>query len=293
LALVQIDFFSVLNDEQVPIDISNDLMAAASRPLEERVLEIGASYDDVLLDDAEQVHGLTLAHLARVRNDRRPGKYNHHSGAFGDLSLEENEDVAEDIYIGLDPSLQTLAIQRNGQFRSASVERLLTDLLNYPIILEPKLKPDVLERLDRVERIGSLHVKMSVGAQAPEFTGTLESVGHVIRQANENGTVASFDLSLTMQRGQNAPQNVHFFKRFLRDVFRSGSAKAVEARCLLGGEEHTEVINFLRDRVVHSGEVHSQGKRLDGDECKQLLRQAIQQQRSVLQGLMDRGPDRL
>jgi hypothetical protein len=101
LALGQIDFLSVLNDEQLPIDISTELTAAAGRPLDERVLEIGDAYKDVLLDDAEQIHGITLAHLARVRNDRRPGKYNHHSGAFGDLALEDDEDVGEDIYIGV------------------------------------------------------------------------------------------------------------------------------------------------------------------------------------------------
>jgi hypothetical protein len=289
VAKLTIDFYSVRDDQNQVLDIGAALLQLGTRPLRERLVARGPLYDDVLLD-SHQTHDVILVHLARVRREGIPGKFNRTDGGFGDLNLDRDEDVAEDLHVVFDPQLETMAIQRNGHFRSSSVEQLLSDLLGYGIILEPKLRPDVMAKLTRIQRVGSIRMNITAGMNDPALTGVLDSVGGMIQGVNQHGSMAGFDLTLKMTRGKHVEQDLNYFQRMIAALSHSGRARNLEARVLLAGEEKTEVIDFLRDRLVHYGEVEASGKRLDGDQCKQLLRAALHQHRDLLERLRQNPP---
>jgi len=46
------------------------------------------------------------------------------------------------------------------------------------------------------------------------------------------------------------------------------------------------VVDFIRDRLVHSGEVEYEGHQLNKEQCRQLLRQAIESNRAYLRSLL-------
>ena len=48
----------------------------------------------------------------------------------------------------------------------------------------------------------------------------------------------------------------------------------------------SEVVDFIRDRLVHRGEVPFEGGQLNKERCRQLLKQAIELNRTYLRSLL-------
>lgn len=284
---VNIDFFCPLDQNGKFIDLAAAIVTAAKQPKKQRLKFRNPHYSDFLESAKPLSDGSVLGTMARVRMKGLPGKFDSESYTLGDLGLPEKDGVSEEVHFLIDNPLQVVALLRNGHFRSSQVEALMADTTGLQFTLEPKVRADVWKRLQKFNHISTVAVKLKEPNFHPDLSDSLPAVSELIDEANKVAELASIEIVFKMKKGLANPQDVGPIKRLIRSFRDVGNTSKLFARGTEPDASKTEPIDFLRDRIVAGGEVdYGEGRRLDGSQCKLLLRQAVDKNRAFLESLL-------
>ncbi len=287
MPVVNVDFYAPIDETGNPVDISAAVLAAAKLKPKERLKYRTSVYSD-FLEGAKMLSDKTvLGSSARVRMKGLPGRFDSANYKLSHLDLIERDGVSEEVHFLIEPALQVIALQRNGHFRSTQVEALLSDLTGLKISLQPRVRADMWKRLQEFDHIGTFGFKLKDPSIHPDFAESLPSIGRTIEDAGKIGELASIEIIIKMRSGVANPQDVNLLKKVIRSFRESGNATKLYARGSNPEASKSEPLDFIRDRIVASGEVeYGDGRRLDGEQCKQLLRSALNTNRAFLETLV-------
>jgi len=284
---VKVDFWDVLDDQNETLDLLPIIQRAATFPLKNRIKERMNKYVDILeeaITDGEEGWGL----IVRARKENVPGLVNTKTGITGILPLGPDETVGEQMNFLYNRPLQVLVTQRNPIVRSTALDYLLFDITKADFHLQPKLRQDAWQRLERMERIGRLDLKIHGPRHHPDFSAEIPSLNKMLEEASEKGSADTVELILSCDRRKESRLDIGVVRGVLAKL-RGGNEAQIKKLSVSGKDRdnsRSEVVDFIRDRLVHSGEVEYEGHQLNKEQCRQLLRQAIESNRAYLRSLL-------
>jgi hypothetical protein len=208
------------------------------------------------------------------------------------LDLTANEGVAEKTHFLFDRGLQVFLVQRNRFMRAGVVVDLICEVLDVrldTIDLQPKLRQDAWNRFNGMERIGKFELKLRGPEHHPDFSQTIPSMNRFLDDAGETVNAHSVTLTLSMERARRESLSVPITRRLVQTVRRAiGRDQQVEKLVVSGSraEGGSEIVDFIRDRLVFWDDVPYDGRHLDSNQCRQLLRRALEQHRPYLRTLV-------
>lgn len=284
---VNIDFYGVYDSEGQPLPLAAAIIAAGKFPPAQRLKYRNPTHSDFLDKVTAFKDGTVLGCSARIRMKGIPGHFKASAYSLGDLNLPANDGVSEEVYFVVDDALQVVALQRNGHFRSTQVEALLRDLTGLNLTLEPKVRPDVWKRLQKMDHISSVEVRLKDPSFHPDLSDSLPSVGKLIDETSKVAELRSIEIKFNMRRGYKGAQDTSVLKRLLSGFRNSDNVETLRAKGYRNDSTKTEPIDFLRDRIVSGGEVeYSDEKRLNSKQCQQLIRSVLDSSRDFLTTLV-------
>jgi|GEM_PF-3213603 len=280
------DFWEVIDPQGNPFDLLPVLEGAATLPTNNRMKDRGPEHSDLLFPpECHETHAFGLA--VRIRKVNLPEKGNFQTGEVAPLFFQVNEGAAEEAHFLYDRPLQTLVTQRHKVLRVSGIETLLRDVTGAMFDVQPKLREDAWARFERMTSIGSVELKLRAPAFHPDFSQSIPSMGSFLDEAANEINARTVDLKFSMGRGnRRESMNLALLKRVAR-AFRGGNdLNQLTVRGRIPGAEKTEVVDFIRDRLVFSGQVEYAERRLDARQCQHLLRAALDRHREYLQSLI-------
>lgn len=283
---VNVDFYTPIGSDGEYVDLRAALIAAAKTSAANRLRERGEMYRLFLESAKEYKNGTVMGTVARVRMHGLPGKFRGTDFSLNDLDLAETDGVAEEVSFLISHELQTIALQRNGGFRSTSVEDFLTEITEIPVAFDPKVRVDKLSRLNGIEEFTEVSFKLSQPLNDSDFDDTLPGVGMTIRDAAQIGTLATVELTIRLRTGEDNPQNVGTIRKLLRKLDGREDAIKISAK---GRRPNSKIepVDLIRDRIVAGDNVkYGNSRRLDGKQCRLLLRKAMSTNQLFLEGLL-------
>jgi hypothetical protein len=282
---VIVDFWDVVNPRGQAFDLTPVIRAAGTQPLESRMRVRGASHTDYLIDVHEDETARLSGTCARIRNMDWPERVNTRTGAVTPLQLPPDEAIAEEMSFHFDGELQVLATQRHRYFRASVLIDLLRDISVQAFDIQPKLQRDAWPRFNRMTRIASIELRLRGPAHHPDFSQVIPSMGQFLDDAGQEINAWEVDLTLSMGRKRKESLNKRIVKKIMRSLRGQDNVKSLVARGKRAGSTESEVVDFMRERLVFSGEVEYTGRQLDRSQCRQLLRDAIEEHREYLESI--------
>lgn len=288
---VVVDFWDPLDLNGAAYDLLPLCQQASHLQVRARMKDRGAEYTDYLVE-VHAEHGRAEGVAARIRKENLPDKANLQTGDVTPLDLLANEGVAEKVHFLFDRQLQVFLAQRNRFMRAGAVIDLICEVLDLrldTVDLQPKLRQDAWNRFNRMDRIGKLELKLRGPEHHPDFSQTIPSMNRFLDDAGETINAHSVTLTMSMERARRESLNVPVTRRLVQAARRAiGRDREVEKLVVSGGtaDAGSEIVDFIRDRLVFLGEVPYDGRHLDGNQCRQLLRRALEEHRPYLRTLL-------
>jgi hypothetical protein len=282
---VKITFWKPRIGQGTFFDLQEVLEELAGKAAQDRMVNRGPEYTDYLVS-AQTQGGSVVGSAARIRMENLPERMNATTGEVGQLSLQVQEGLAEEAFFLYDSGLQVLLLQQNNFFRASTFEHLIGDLAELEDLwLEPVIRKDAWDRFDRMQRIASFDFKLTDLSHRPDVGNTLPSLGDMLDHANSDMNAITAELRLGVGRRRNEGLARGAVRNLVRVLSRDGvSALAVRGNLLDTGK--SEEIDFLRERLVFTGEVEYSGRRLDVEQCQLLLKSALREQATYLRSLV-------
>jgi hypothetical protein len=171
--------------------------------------------------------------------------------------------------------------------RVSGIVDLLCDVTGTAFDVQPRLRKDAWSRFGKMTRIGSIDIKLKAPVHHPDFSKSIPSMGSFLDEATHEINAQTVELRLSMGKGRKKESmNLGLVKKLV-GVFQSDNGlNQLTVRGRLPGSDRSEIIDFIRDRLVFSGQVEYAERRLDRGQCQQLLRAALDQHREYLQSLL-------
>jgi hypothetical protein len=258
----------------------------AGKTAQQRMLRRGPEYTDYLVS-AQIENGEVIGSAARIRMENLPERMNAATGEVGQLNLQVQEGLAEEAFFLYDSGLQVLLLQQNNFFRSSSFEHLIGDLAELDEFwLEPVIRKDAWERFGKMDRIASIDFKLTDLSDRPDIGTTMQSLGEMLDHANSDLNAITAEVRLGVGRRRNEGLARGAIRNLLRMLGRGERVSTLTVRGNLLDTGKSEEIDFLRERLVFSGEVEYSGRRLDGQQCQVSLRNALHEQTTYLSSLV-------
>lgn len=199
--------------------------------------------------------------IIRIRMDELPLVVSLH-GDTETVDLEDDQGIGEETAFRYHARLRVLALQRNRTGVSASAfARYFEDMgdLEGPIILEPVLELDTLERLNAIRTVGKFEIRLAGVSNIGElFQGQDAAVEQLITAANEfRAPTMTVTLSMGHQRdGSLTTRAVKHAARALRRLVSNDRGEI--KRIVISGRTDAgekDVIDLVKDRMVEVREV--------------------------------------
>lgn len=288
---VVVDFWDPIDLNGAAYDLLPLCQQAVHLQVRARMKDRGAEYSDYLVE-VHADHGRAEGIAARIRKENLPDKANLQTGDVTPLNLLPNEGVAEKVHFLFDRQLQVFLAQRNRFMRAGAVIDLILEVLGLrldTVDLQPKLRQDAWSRFNRMQRIGKFELKLRGPEHHPDFSQTIPSINRFLEDAGQEINAHSVTLTLSMERARRESLNVSITRRLVQAARRAvGRDREVEKLIVSGGaaDGGSETVDFIRDRLVFWGEVPYDGRQLDSDQCRQLLRLALEEHRAYLRSLL-------
>jgi len=284
---VTIDFWDVQDVQAQPFNLSPVLESIESLDPVARMKRRDAAHVDYLAE--VQVGATTVSGTAvRIRVEDWPERINMRTGTLRNLDLPENEALGEEMSFHFDRNLQVLATQRHPLFRASALVDLLRDLSDSPEFdIQPKLRADAWDRFRRWSKIASVEIKVRGPVHDPQVSAEIPAMTRFLDAATGELNAATVELSLSVGRFRNQSLAREKIRRVIAR-FRRGQANVV-GLVTKGSRADgpSEMVDFIRDRLVYSGEVPYSEKHLDREKCRQLLKDAVLRHRGYLASLVD------
>jgi hypothetical protein len=274
----------VIDTQGRTFDLLPVLQAAGALPVANRMKPRGTSHTDFLAE----VHnhpGAASGTAARIRNEDWPERVNLRTGALQPLQLPPDEAIAEEMNFLYDKQLQVLATQRQRYFRASALVELLCDITRNTFDIQPKLREDAWQRFQRLTRIGSIELKLQGPAHHPGLSRTIPSMSQFLEDAGNRINANEVQIILSIGKTRSRSLDRGIARSIVGFFLRKPNVRCLTAK---GNREDqpSEIIDFIRDRLVFSGEVEYTGRHLDRDQCQRLLRHAIEKHRPYLVTLL-------
>jgi hypothetical protein len=285
LPWINVDFYGAVTLDHKDADLASMLKAIGDLPPKDRLVERGAEYSDYI-EITHNSHGQIFGGAAKVRKIGIPNRFNLKTFQRHSLGITNEEGLEEVAHFIYDSGLKTLALQRHRLFRSGSWERLVSHIADTAFKLEPRLRKDKWDRFKKMERIASLELALINPNQHPALADAQASLGKMLDDASQDGNAFRIDLKFSMAGARKASLT----RTWVRNIvsrFRAADEN-LEKFVVTGASEEGErdAVDFLRDRLVFSGEVEYSSRSLDSEQCWQLIRSALHQNRDYLKSLL-------
>ncbi len=282
---INIDFYAAVALDNKDADLASVLKSVGDRPPKDRLIDRGHEYADYI-EITHNSHGQIFGGAAKVRKIGIPNRFNLKTFQRHSLGITSEEGLEEVAYFIYDSSLKTLALQRHRLFRSGAWQRLVSEIADTPFNLEPRLRKDKWDRFKKMDRIARLELALINPDQHPALADVQPSLGKLLDDASQDGNAFRIDLKFSMAGARKASLTPAWVRKIV-NRFRS-SDENLEKFSVTGttDEGEREAVDFLRDRLVFSGEVEYSSRSLDSEQCWKLIRSAIQQNRDYLKDLL-------
>jgi hypothetical protein len=153
------------------------------------------------------------------------------------------------------------------------------------LILQPKLRADALRRLQAMSRIGSVELKLG-GLNYLNLSSNQPAVARLLEDARNEFNAVAVQVSFSTDRAGKLSLRKRAVDRFIRFFSRPDSGVVSLTARGNREDEPSEVVDFIRDRLAHSGEVEYSGKHLDRGQCRRLLKNAVVLNQNYLKTLL-------
>jgi Family of unknown function (DUF6731) len=285
LPWINIDFYAAVTLDHKDADLASLLKDVGDLKPKDRLVDRGPEYADYI-EVTHISHGQIFGGAAKVRKIGIPNRFNLKTYQRHSLGITTEEGLEEVAYFIYDSSLKTLALQRHRLFRSGAWQRLVSEIADTPFNLEPRLRKDKWDRFKKMDRIASLELALVNPDQHPALADVQPSLGKMLEDASQDGNAFRIDLKFSMAGARKASLTQAWVRKIV-SRFRSNNEN-LEKFAVTGASEdgEREAVDFLRDRLVFSGEVEYSSRSLDSEQCWQLIRRAIHENRDYLKGLI-------
>jgi hypothetical protein len=283
---VNIDFWHVLDSNGDPVDAHGLLLplksTSATKRLRRRDSE-HADYIEIGSTKNDQIFGW----VSRVRMSGLPGRFNLKTAKRQALEITDDEGIDEVGYFLYDAEAQTMVTQRHRLIRPSTIEDLIAETTSKPITLNPVLRKDKWARFEKMESLGSFTLRLRSPAHHPDFSGVMESMSKLLNDAQEVVHAETFELKLGAGRTKNASLNPSMLKSMMKRIrAKDDNIESLRVKGREEGKNRQEEIDFIRDRLVFSGNAEYAGRVLEAETCQQILRKAIEEHRAYLKSLL-------
>ena len=283
---LNIDFYSALDkSKKKRIALGAILKEIGDLPPHKRLLLRGPEYADYIElrhVSANQIFG----GAARIRRMGLPSRFNLRTIQRRDLGFDPDEGLEEIAYFIFDDELETLALQRHRLFRSGSFERLVREIGDVQFHLEPKMRKDQWSRFKRLDRIGSLEITLFGPDHHPDFSDVQPSLGKLLDDSAGQANAMRVELRLSMAQVRSQSLNRDWVQAIVSKLRREENVETLKVSGRQLDDGDSDEINFLRDRLAFSQEVEYSSRSLEEDECRRVLRRAIDTNREYLNSLL-------
>ena len=282
---VTIDFWDPIDNNGNHFDLLPVCSDVHGLRVRDRMQDRGTEYTDYVVH-VESRDGQGFGMAARIRKENLPEKVNLQTGDVRPLDLLAQEGLAEEVHFLYDQGLQTLVTQRNRIFRASALVDLLRDLSGAMFGIQPKLREDAWQRFRRMVRIGSLELKLRTPDHHPNLSQTIPSMAEFLDDAADEVNAFTVDIKMSVERSKTRSLEVGIIRSLVNVFRREENLSKLVVSGNRGEGERGEIVDFIRDRLVHTGEVRYDGRQLDGAQCRQLLREALERHRPYLRTLL-------
>lgn len=281
---VTVEFWDTLDEHGNALNLVPVIRRIGALAFQERICDRGTEFKDYLAE-TDVRDGTATGTMARIRLHNWPDRVNFETGALDRLHLPQGELIAEEMNFLYDSQLRILATQRQRYFRASVLMELLGEVAHQPMSAQPVLKRAAWQRFRRLQRIGSLEMRIDGPLHHPDFDDTMPSLGQMLDEAGQAANAISVELKLSMGHVRNRSLTRDLMRDLVGRLRGANNVRKLVATGLAHNEEHSEIIDFIRDRLVFAGEVEytQNGRHLDRGQCQQLLRASIAQQRIHLE----------
>jgi len=283
--IVSIDFWDVLDSSGLRLDLVPICIECGTKSVEDRMKERKGEAIDYL-DAVHSNEKHSIGTIARIRKNNWPSRANLKTGELAPLGLPDGIAIAEEMSFLFDRGHCVLATQRHPFFRSSAVPVLLAEISGMEIALQPKLRKDAWNRVKKMTRIGTLEVKLTGPTHHPDFSDVIPAMGKLLDEADEKLNVIDIGLHLSVGRSRKKELDRDPIQKLIALFRNEPNVSSLVVRGNPAIDEPSEAVDFIRDRLVFSGDVGYSGKHLERSQCQQLLHQAISQNSKYLKSLI-------
>ncbi len=282
---INIDFYDVFSGDE-RADMMAILSSVGNREPSPRLADRGEEYSDFI-----EILGVTDKQVfgggARIRKMGLPGRFNLQFIQHLDLGIGEDEGLEENVFFLYDEPHKTLALQRHPLFRSTALQRLLEELGETNLFFQPKLRKDRWERLNKMERIGSIEFKLQTPSHHPNFSPAIPALNRFLEEASANANAYQVELKLSMQKNtRKGSLNLNMIRHIVRQLSRAENVPLLKVSGKVEGSRNSETIDFIRDRMVFYQAVEYSTRSVGAEECHRILRRAILDNSEYLKSLL-------
>lgn len=256
---MKIDFYRVVMPPNAARTFESIIQEVLGGPNDDgRNLDVGKH--PCRLQDGGRWQRAIEGDMLRIRMNMLPVKASL-SGEVSNIDFDDDEGIGEETAFLYHPPLGVLAIQRNRYGVSPSGFLQYMEHhghVNEPIILEPILRPGVMERMARMAVVRKFDVRVAGLQNGQLLRGQGHSLG-AIATIIEELNAPSVSVSVSMDRNRNGGLNRSTVVNTARALMRIGARDASPVRTLeLTGQTEDgeqDVIDLIEDRMQDVVEV--------------------------------------
>ena len=282
---IKVDFWNVLDADGEHFDLMPACKSCGAKPPQQRMNDVGSEYVDYLAEaDCDVLR--SFGTIARIRKRNWPERVNLKTGALQPLALLQDEALAEEINFLYDKKLRVLVTQKHRFFRPSALVDLISNVEGVTFAIHPILRKDAWNRFRKMTRIGSLEVKLTSSLHHPDFSDAIPAMGTLLDEAADKLNAVDVGLHLYVGHHRKKELDLGLIRRMIGKLRDAQSVKSLAVRGSDTDGEPSAVVDFIRDRLVFSGEVGYSENHLERKQCQRLLRDAIAQNSSYLKTLL-------
>lgn len=282
---VWVDFWEALDPSGLRLDLLPVCSECSKKAVADRMKQRPGEAIDYLVEVSCN-EKYAAGTIARIRNNNWPTLAHLKTGKIDPLSLPNDTAIAEETSFLFDRTHEVLATQRHRFFRSSAISDLLSEISGVEIGLQPKLRKDAWARIKKMTRIGTVEIKLTGPAHHPDFSGVIPSMGKLLEEAEEKLNVIDIGLHLSVGRSRKKELDRTPIQKLISLFREESNVSSLVVKGNPAIDEPSEVVDFIRDRLVFSGEAGYSGKHLERSQCQRLLHQAISQHSKYLKSLI-------
>jgi uncharacterized protein DUF6731 len=281
LIVLKIDFYKTENAHGHGLDISEFLTQCHALPFGSRRVDVGDGF--IHLHNLRSQGGQLIGEVVRGHMTDLPDKVDRNTGLPSDLGLRAHEGIGRPTHFLYDAPHHVLVLQRSREARPASFREAVATPIEEEFALTPILKPDALQRLNRMRSPRKVSIKFARPDNPAVFRGIDASAGHMIDLLNDfEGVYIDVSVSVGKSRVRFLDRSRVF--RAARSLFQEAGEGEVKKIVISGKEtpeSATEIIDFFEDRLVYEEQVEPRRK-LDSETCEAAVRRAYRENADYL-----------